>query len=229
MSNKLTEIERIEEVKFFLNEPSLLALSKRLGMSNAQVFYDIRAGKCGISKDLILKIQAQIPNINQSWLLSGDGEMLSNSTHAAETKDRTDQNIIMVPVINLDARGGFLSNESTDTPQYAVSAMPFSREYAADGDIVIPIFGDSMAPKYPSGSHVLIRRVPLWQEYIELGLTYVLELADDRRVLKNIKRGTSADTFSLESINPDYQPSEIPKSIIRNIFRVVLLVRQDSI
>ena len=75
----MTDIERIEEVKKILEEPSLLALSRRLGMPSAQVFYDIRAGKCGISKELILKIQRQIPTINQVWLLTGDGEILLNS------------------------------------------------------------------------------------------------------------------------------------------------------
>ncbi len=75
----MTDIERIDEVKKILEEPSLLALSRRLGMQSAQVFYDIRAGKCGISKELILKIQRQIPQINQVWLLTGDGEILLNS------------------------------------------------------------------------------------------------------------------------------------------------------
>lgn len=75
----MTDIERIEEVKKILEEPSLLALSRRLGMSSAQIFYDIRAGKCGISKELILKIKNQIPLINHVWLLTGDGEILLNN------------------------------------------------------------------------------------------------------------------------------------------------------
>ena len=48
-------------------------------MSSAQIFYDIRAGKCGISKELILKIKSQIPLINHVWLLTGDGEILLNN------------------------------------------------------------------------------------------------------------------------------------------------------
>lgn len=75
----MTDIERIEEIKKILEEPSLLALSRRLGMSSAQIFYDIRAGKCGISKELILKIKNQIPLINHVWLLTGDGEILLNN------------------------------------------------------------------------------------------------------------------------------------------------------
>ena len=75
----MTDIERIEEIKKILEEPSLLALSRRLGMSSAQIFYDIRAGKCGISKELILKIKSQIPLINHVWLLTGDGEILLNN------------------------------------------------------------------------------------------------------------------------------------------------------
>ena len=139
------------------------------------------------------------------------------------------EDTVFVPVINLDARGGFSPNDVTDTSQYTSSLMPFAREFAQEGDIVVPIYGDSMSPKYPSGSYVLVRPVELWREYLELGQTYVVELSDGRRIIKNIKRGTSSDTLLFESINPDYDSSEISKSIIRSIFRVTMSVRKDVI
>jgi len=84
MNKQTTDIERIEIVKNFLNEPSLLALSRRLGMPNAQIFYDIRAKKCGISKELILKIEHQIPGINHAWLLTGNGEMMLSEKNVSQ-------------------------------------------------------------------------------------------------------------------------------------------------
>lgn len=111
----MTDIERIEEIKKILEEPSLLALARRLGMPSAQVFYDIRAGKCGISKELILKIQRQIPQINQVWLLTGNGEiLLSTGGNNAQVGD-----ISNAPggVQNVSNNCGHVVNETTLQPE----------------------------------------------------------------------------------------------------------------
>lgn len=54
------------------------AISLDLGMKTPQVFYDIKAGKCGISKELANRIQEKFGNISASWLLTGDGDMIVN-------------------------------------------------------------------------------------------------------------------------------------------------------
>ena len=136
--------------------------------------------------------------------------------------------VVLVPVVNLDARGGFGENVVIDTSENRLGVMPFSRSIAREGDLVIPVYGDSMSPKYPSGSMVLIRNVPMWREYIELGAAYVIELVDERRLIKNVQKGKSDDCLRLESINPDYQPSDIPKTMIRHIFRVLMSVRREA-
>lgn len=81
----MNDFQRIENVLSHLKK-SARALSIELGLKNPQVFYDIKAGKCGISKDLI----------NAAWLLTGDGEMLreSHSTspvgNAATSADKSE-------------------------------------------------------------------------------------------------------------------------------------------
>ena len=134
----------------------------------------------------------------------------------------------MIPVINLDARGGFLSNEELGA-EYTTKLMPFSRTMAREGDFVIPIYGNSMEPKYPSGSMVLIRKIDLWKEYLELGATYVLELIDGRRIIKTVQRSSSPDSFLLESINPKYEPTDIPKSMVKLVFRVIMSIQRETI
>lgn len=57
---------------------SARALANKLGLKGPQIFYDIKAGKCGISKDLADKIQEKFQNINKTWLLTGEGEMLKS-------------------------------------------------------------------------------------------------------------------------------------------------------
>lgn len=140
---------------------------------------------------------------------------------------RSFSDVLLVPVVNLDARGGFGTNEVIE-PEYVIEQMPFSRSIAKEGDFVIPVYGDSMHPKYPSGSYVLIRNVPLWREYLELGAAYVLDLVDDRRLIKNVLRSSMDDSYRLESVNPKYEPTDIPKRLIRNVFRVLMSVRRET-
>lgn len=71
----MTDYERIEQVLKYLGKNSR-SLSTCLGLSSPQIFYDIKAGKCGISKKLALKIQEYFLEINPDWLLTGEGEML---------------------------------------------------------------------------------------------------------------------------------------------------------
>ena len=90
----MNDFQRIENVISHLKK-SARALSIELGLKNPQVFYDIKAGKCGISKDLALKLQDKY-FINAAWLLTGDGEMLreSHSTspvgNAATSADKSE-------------------------------------------------------------------------------------------------------------------------------------------
>lgn len=68
--------DRVEQVAQHYNL-SLLALSKRLDLKNAQVFYDLKSGKIqGISRTLLDSFKKNLPNVNTSWLLTGDGEMI---------------------------------------------------------------------------------------------------------------------------------------------------------
>ena len=140
-----------------------------------------------------------------------------------------DNDTILIPVVNLDGRGGMAYNEEVETETYTTGQLPFPTSIARQGDVVIPIYGDSMEPAYKSGSMVLIREVELWREYLELGCTYVIGLVDDRRVIKTVMAGSDAKHLLLVSINPNYQPQEIDKKIIRSVWRVIVSVRRESL
>lgn len=134
---------------------------------------------------------------------------------------------IFIPVINLDVRGGLLPNAEADTSQYVMDTMPFSRSIACEGDVVVPVYGDSMSPRYPSGSHILIRPLPLWRDWLELGQSYVLELSDWRRTIKIVRKGSTDETYRLECYNVDYDTTEIPKSLIEHIWQVIMCVKRE--
>ena len=200
---------------------SVKEFENRCGLSNGY----IGAMRKGFGTEKLNNVLTEFPELNRDWLLYGEGQMLIADTKNQPPNDST----ILVPVVNLDGRGGYNYNDEVGVTEYQTGQYPFPREIAHEGDVVIPVYGDSMAPAYVSGSLVLIRPVPLWQEYLEMGATYILELEDDRRIIKTVMKGEDAEHYLLVSINPNFQSSEISKKIIRSVWRVIMSVRREAL
>jgi phage repressor protein C with HTH and peptisase S24 domain len=174
-----------------------------------------------IQPDKVERIKEEFPDLDVDWLLTG---VKDDNSPPIKTSDT-----ILIPVVNLDSRGGTAYNEEVQTDTYITGQIPFPRSIAHQGDVVIPIYGDSMEPTYKAGSMVLIREVELWREYLELGCTYVIGLVDDRRIIKTIMAGSDTQHYLLVSINPAFQPQEIDKRIIRSVWRVIVSVRRETL
>lgn len=94
----MTEYQRIEQLLKY-KEMSARALAIALGLKSPQIFYDIKAGKCGISKELATKIQDYFLNISAAWLLTGEGDMISRDTTIGTAKNVSgDNNSIGSPI-----------------------------------------------------------------------------------------------------------------------------------
>ena len=168
--------------------------------------------------------------IDAVWLMTQgeSGTPPTDKTSIIATAVTTPTNTIEVPVLNLDSRGGLLPNDETDVMEYAIDTMPFNQSIAKAGDVVVPVYGDSMSPKYPAGSFILIRPIEAWREYIELGKAYVLELADWRRVIKIVRKGSDSTHYLLDSYNIDYESAEIAKTFINHVWQVVASVNRET-
>ena len=81
----MTDSERINKLVEY-SGLSIKKLAEEIGLKTVQTLYDIRNGKHGISKDVANKIKGRYLNINLTWLLTGEGEMLiENSTQINNT------------------------------------------------------------------------------------------------------------------------------------------------
>lgn len=174
---------------------------------------------------------SKVLDIDPLWLMT-QGEQGKNPNDVEEptiAPPSTSPEIINIPILSPDARGGFMPNDKADIEQYTIGIMPFNRQIAHVGDVVIPVYGDSMTPKYPAGSYILIRPIEAWREYIELGRSYVLELADWRRLIKIVRKGHDATHYTLDSYNVDYESNEIAKDFINNMWLVVASVNREEL
>ncbi len=172
-------------------------------------------------------------DLNIDWLLTGEGNMLASaqSDEIAVKKTVDDgsekQNIDfrLVPLINIDSVGGIHSeNITTPSEQYVLRMMPFTE--AKEGDVAILQSGNSMYPTIPPGSALLIREVSEWREYFGYGGIFVLWLRDGRRITKEVRRydPDPKNYVWCVSYNPEVADEELPKSMIRGVWKVVKYV-----
>lgn len=129
-----------------------------------------------------------------------------------------DNNYRLVPLYSHDVVGG-INNQESDSNGYITGYIPFVN--AQNTDIAVPVTNDSMSPSYEPGSIVQIRKIELWKEFIDFGHVHIIELIDDRRLIKIIKKGTDNNHFILESTNQKYDSSVISTDMIRSIWVVL--------
>lgn len=210
---------------------SIPKFSDYVGFKTPQTVRELIKGNTKTLSDAVrFKIASAYPQINSSWLQTGDGEMLMPDS-SNEEKLQSDDVLLakdsssdyrLVPLINIDSVGGIHSSNIIDcSEQYVIRRMPFTE--AQDGDVAILQSGNSMYPTIPSGSVLLIREVVDWQEYFGYGNIYVLWLRDGRRITKEIRR-YDADPHNYVwcvSYNPDVADEELPRSMIRGVWKVI--------
>lgn len=127
-------------------------------------------------------------------------------------------NFKLVPICSHDVVGG-INNEECDSHGYITGYMPFVN--AKNEDICVPVTNNSMYPTYPAGCLVQIRKLEYWKEFIEFGQVHIIELLDDRRLIKEVRSASNKDKFRLHSHNDNYDDTEVPVDFIRSVWLVL--------
>lgn len=192
------------------------AFEEAVGLSNG--YLNQLRNSPGVDK--ISAILETYPEINKVWLLTGEGEMLKTSPgDVPAIPPPGGEAAHVVPLLPLSAQGGplndfVLSVREADCEK-VVSPIP-------GADLAITVSGDSMAPEYPNGSRLLIKRINE-KAFIEWGKTYVLDTCNGS-VIKRIVPSAKEGFVKCLSINTDpiYAPFEVSMSDIYGIYKVLL-------
>lgn len=199
--------------------------SERLGYQRPQIIYDIQKDKTKrISEELANKITSVFSEINKSWLLADEGDMLNASSSTSPVREQNfpreeSRTATFVKLIPIAAQGGSLTD-------YIYSVKESDCELIAspirDVDLAIQVSGDSMAPEYPNGSHVYVKRINE-RAFIEWGKVYVLDTCNGS-VIKILVPSDRDGFVRCLSINPDprFAPFEVSLEDIRGVYRVLL-------
>lgn len=126
---------------------------------------------------------------------------------------------VVVPLIPTGARAGTLADFAEAVKEYDVEKIVSPVRGA---DYAIQVTGDSMAPEYEPGCHVLIKKV-FEDQFIEWGKTYVLD-SDNGAVIKKIFPTEDAAVVECRSVNPAYPPFRVRTEHVHGWYRVLMIM-----
>ena len=160
----------------------------------------------GIKSSSFEKIITAFPNVNLSWLKTGEGDIFNV----------TEQEVC--PHIPTLAAAGGPMGFSEAIKSGDCEMRPVVR-ILPKYDYTISIKGDSMEPKFESGDVVAIRKV---SDFIEWGKTYVLD-TEDGAVIKRLY--DENDSYRCVSYNSEYPDFLISKASVFGVYKVVGMIR----
>jgi phage repressor protein C with HTH and peptisase S24 domain len=220
---KSPEIERLKEAIEYLQKKDLIKsirqLALILGMENAQSFYDVFKGRHNPTSKILKPLEEKY-GISQSYIMFGKGDMLKDVN--SDKDNKTDNEILYIPLLPLSAYGGSLNEFTMSVHQFECERI---LSPIKDAELAITIAGDSMAPEFPNGCQILIRKIDE-SAFIEWGRVYVLDTANGV-VVKVINKGSDEGRIRCTSINPDqkrYEPFEVPTDCIFGFYKVLFVM-----
>ena len=157
-------------------------------------------------------------DLNRTWLLTGEGDMLDTSCNSVEDSQfSSSSDLHLIPLLPVSAQGGSFND-------FVVSIKESSCEKIISpikgADYAMSVSGESMAPEYPSGSQILIKRINE-KAFIDWGRVYVLDTCNGT-VIKRLFPSDTTDKVLCKSINPEFPPFEVLLSDVYAIYRVLM-------
>lgn len=165
-----------------------------------------------LSKDIIRFYQ-----LNEEWLQTGKGDMFNQET--AET-DLLRLSHSSVPFFNVNLSELIYEEDNLfkEPPEYYVNFRPFN-----DCDAYLPIYGDSMFPKYASGDVIVIREIINF-DVIQWGEAYLVATdarANSLTTVKLLFEHADPKKIILRASNPNFKGDTVlEKQFIKQLFIV---------
>ena len=174
-------------------------------------------------------IYAKCRYINPSWLLTGQGNMLTNDENTQNVKssreaipaiDGMPNDIKPIPLVTERAAAGFgnecFAIQKSDVNDYYI--IPKFR--FCQVDFMIEISGLSMYPRFKSGD-VIACTILHDAKYIQWNRCHVIATREQGILVKRIMPSEQEGCFKIVSDNKDFPPFDLPTEEITGLALVV--------
>lgn len=170
-------------------------------------------------------IFAKCDNINASWLLTGEGNMLRSESEKEEKLPSVNQTYEGAPYFNVDFIGGFdvIVNDQTRNPDFYINYPPYNQE----GVVWCNLTGHSMKPEISNGDIIALREVTTPIQYLPAGEIYGI-VTEEYRTVKRIRLSQKEGFVRLIPSNKseEFCEQEIPISMILKVYAVLGSIRK---
>lgn len=210
-SENMTAWQRLEQVvKWAGTSTNKFALG--IGLKRSENLYQIKRGAFGISKELSSLIVKKYPQISRSWLLTGEGQMLTGAAAAGIDPETA------VPFYNIDATQVPSTDLQTNTPRYYLSVPSVSK-----ADFAAQCVGNSMAPEIPNGAIVVLKKADI--DTFLPGQPYMVVTKDFATI--KVLRTVAGDPNKLLLVprnTVDFDEMAIDRSKIKKLYAVKAVI-----
>jgi hypothetical protein len=191
--------DRLDKVIQYLGL-NVNSFAKEIGLNRAERLYQIKRGNYAISKNLASIIVDRFSDINEAWLLTGEGEMITSS-----------ENFSKIPLYNI----------SMDEFDADLSKLPVTDELEipilAGSDFAFVNHGDSMEPEIDHGSVVFVKKIE--KDMVVFGDIYLV--VSERMNVVRFIRDHDANTWSLVPKNTkDFDAILLDKKDVIALYKV---------
>ncbi len=181
-----------------------------------------------LGADKIESIISSYPNLNLSWIITGEGPMIKPIEGTSLVQVNEDNFDYLqthgIPLIPISSMAGIGGNGDMRVLPHDIEDYFVIPRLKGIANCAFQVYGDSMAPTYLSGDYVLCRRQPLEPTYLEWKMAYVLDTSRGSLV-KRVQPGPSADVLTLVSDNTFYDPFHLQIDKIRAMAIILAVVR----
>lgn len=229
-------MEAWERIQKIMDEEGLNknSFSKAIGISNNVTITRIINEKRSPSKSTCEKIVAAFPKYNLTWLLTGEGNMLTDITSLNEASFIDKPIILHVPLVSQYAQAGYLCGYADAAYMATLPTIPYIVDHEAQGHYVaFEVKGDSMndgtEDSILEGDRLLCREIMphLWADS-KLHFRkwdFVIVHSDGILVKRIIDHDVENHTITIHSLNPLYPDKVINLADVKQIFNVIELQR----
>lgn len=173
-----------------------------VGISNGY----INNNKGSIGTKVLDKISAAYPELNTHWIVTGEGNMLKNTT--VQTKG-----IRYHGNIEGTASKAIVFDDEREENFQIMNIPGFE-----DCTDAINVWGDSMYPVLKSGEIIILKE---WKEsFINYGKIYLVVTRNGNRMIKYLKPAEEKGMIKCVSENPEHPAFDVPLKDILKIYLV---------
>lgn len=229
-------MEAWERIQKIMDEEGLNknSFSKAIGISNNVTITRIINEKRSPSRSTCEKIVSAFPKYSLTWILTGEGNMLTDTTSLDEASPINEPIILRVPLVSQYAQAGYLCGYADAAYMATLPTIPYIVDHEAQGHYVaFEVKGDSMndgtEEAILEGDRLLCREIMphLWADS-KLHIRkwdFVIVHTEGILVKRIIDHDVENHTITIHSLNSMYPDKVINLADVKQIFNVIELQR----